>query len=771
MTAHTLAPYREIWLVDFEFGAGDGERPQPRCLVARELRTGALLRLWADELAALPAPPFAIDPRSLFVAYYASAELGCFIALDWPMPSRILDLCAEFKCHTSGLTVPSGRSLLGAMVYHGIDCIDAAEKDGMRQLALRGGAYTEAERLALLDYCQSDVDALAKLLPAMLPKIDLPRALLRGRYMAAAARMEWVGTSVDVETLGRLRRHWPAIKSRLVAAVDQDYRVYVPGGAKRIEPGTTLGDAILQTAAEWDVDAYALAEAINHLHGEERDANRDHLQAVAAARKATGLTVAKVAAWERAGRDSATWPALDVQARSLAGELPALGIGLGYQSEAVADDTDYAGRLWELLREPERKPLPKHDPAILRRAAGLVADDRSDRYAGRLTFSVERFAAWLIQAGIPWPRLPSGALALDDDTFRAQAKAYPAVSPLRELRHTLGELRLESLTVGRDGRNRTVLWAFASKTSRNQPGNARFIFGPSTWLRGLIQPAGGMAVAYIDWSQQEFGIAAALSGDRAMAAAYTSGDPYLTFAKQAGAVPSNATKASHKAERERFKVCALAVQYGMQERSLAEAIGQSEAHARELLRLHRQTYPAFWRWSEAAVTRAMLHGWLQTVFGWRIHVGPEANPRSLANFPCQANGAEMLRLACCLATERGVKVCCPVHDALLAEASTDEIETAVAGCQAAMREASEIVLSGFALRTDAKIVAHPERYGDPRGEPMWATVMGLLTDLEAEREAAEMGDPFEWGDVAPVLQGCSAGATPVQSLSLSLIDR
>ncbi|MGH7135915.1 MAG: DNA polymerase, partial [Pirellulales bacterium] len=245
----------------------------------------------------------------------------------------------------------------------------------------------------------------------------------------------------------------------------------------------------------------------------------------------------------------------------------------------------------------------------------------------------------------------------------------------------------------------------------------------------------------------------------------TSGDRCLTFSMQSGGVPSEATKATHKAEREQFKVCALAVQYGMGERSLAQAIGKSEAHARDLLRLHRQTYPTFWRWSEAAVSHAMLHGWLQTVFGWRVHVGHDANPRSLANFPMQANGAEMLRLACCLATERGIKVCAPVHDALLIEAPADEIELAVADCQAAMREASEVVLSGFALRTDAKIVGDGERYSDTRGVQMWDTVMGLLTDLEAEREAAESDDPFDIGVVAPAQQDPCIGAAPVQSFS------
>ena len=64
---------------------------------------------------------------------------------------------------------------------------------------------------------------------------------------------------------------------------------------------------------------------------------------------------------------------------------------------------------------------------------------------------------------------------------------------------------------------------------------------------------------------------------------------------------------------------------------------------------------------------------MHTVFGWRVHVGPDANPRSLRNFPMQANGAEMLRLACCLATERGIEVCAPVHDALLICAPLDRL--------------------------------------------------------------------------------------------------
>ena len=93
----------------------------------------------------------------------------------------------------------------------------------------------------------------------------------------------------------------------------------------------------------------------------------------------------------------------------------------------------------------------------------------------------------------------------------------------------------------------------------------------------------------------------------------------------------------------------------------------------------------------------------------------------------------MLRLACCLTVERGIRVCAPVHDAVLVEGPTDEIHTVVRRTQAAMAEASRVVLDGFELRSDAKIVCWPDRYSDPRGERMWSTALNIVGDLEANR--------------------------------------
>jgi DNA polymerase-1 len=568
-------PFRAIVAVDFEFefGGHAGDRPRPVCMVAKDLRTGQFWRIWRGQFGS--SPPFETGPDTLIIAYYAGAEMSCFRVLRWQAPARVLDLYTEFRNRTNGLTTPAGNGLIGALVYFGLDTIGAQAKDEMRDLILGGGPWSDAEREAILEYCASDVAALKRLLTAMLPRIDLPRALLRGRYMAAAAAIEHTGTPIDVQTLNALKAHWHDIQGALISAIDADY----------------------------------------------------------------------------------------------------------------------------------------------------------DVFDGRV-FKAARFEAYLMRHDIPWPRSESGSLDLCSDTFRKMAKSYSVIAPLHELRHSLSEMRLNNLAVGRDGRNRTILSAFQSKTGRNQPSNTKFIFGPSTWLRGLIKPPLGYAVAYVDWSNQEFGIAAKLSGDDLMMVAYQSGDPYLAFGKQCGRLPQDATKSSHADTRQLLKQCVLGIQYGMEAKTLAFRIGQPEIVARELLRAHRETYKVFWKWSDAAVDYAMLFSELHTVFGWHVHVGDKSNPRSLRNFPMQANGAEMLRLACCLATERGIEVCAPVHDAILICARLDRIDNDVAEMRAAMNEASRDVLDGFEIRTDVHIVRYPDRYMDERGAVMWDRVMKLLAQFQ-----------------------------------------
>jgi hypothetical protein len=159
-----------------------------------------------------------------------------------------------------------------------------------------------------------------------------------------------------------------------------------------------------------------------------------------------------------------------------------------------------------------------------------------------------------------------------------------------------------------------------------------------------------------------------------MKSAYQSGDPYLAFAKQASAVPQTATKQSHPAERDQYKQCVLATQYGMGAEALAARLKQPTLRARQLLIMHRKVYKQFWDWSDNLYNLTINRNRLNTVFGWQLIVPADLNPRSVRNFPMQANAAEMLRIACILMVKNGIQLCAPIHDAVLIEATEDNIE-------------------------------------------------------------------------------------------------
>ena len=575
--------FDQVWVLDTELKLGDGNPAVPYCLVAREIRSRVTIRKWWDELEG--RPPFDTGPRTLVVTWFGLAEWEFFDALGLPKWQRHLDLYAEYKnrfnCRATIVDQKPNlkkeqkikrNSLIGACVQFGIKTIGVAVKEEMRALAQRGPG-TSAEKQALFSYCETDVDATEQVFLAMLPEIDVPRALLRGREMANMASVGAAGLPIDV-----------SIYTKLVP----------DGGFDRI----TL-DLITRVDAQF----------------------------------------------------------------------------------GVFEGTTFRRELFERLL------------AKLRR---------------------------------PWPRYPDGQLILTDTTFRDMCLRYPDFEALRQLRNALSKMRLKALTVGRDGRNRYNPSPFATKTGRNAPSSSKSVLGPSTWLRGLIKPEEGQAVAMIDYVSEEFAIGAALSGDEAMKAAYESGDPYLEFAKLAGLVPPDATKESHKPQRDISKTCVLGVGFGMEEQTLALRIGKHVLVARSLLQQHREIFSTFWAWSDNQVWNAMLTGVARTCFGWEYHVTPDVNPRSLRNFPLQAAAAEILKLAVSLGVENNVKIIAMLHDAVWLEAASGQIDSDVEKMCRFMAEASAIVLDGFVLRTEATIVRYPDRYMDERGRPFWNLVMSLL---------------------------------------------
>jgi hypothetical protein len=538
-------------------------------MVAREFYSGREFCWWRSDLLRHRRAPFPVDASSLFVAYAASAELSCFLALGWPLPTKVLDLFFEHRAATNTVKPPAG-GLIEALARHGLTALDGAHKHAMRKRILKGPPYSAAEQSEILDYCRDDVVALARLLPCMVDGLHMPQALLRGRYAAAVARMEWAGVPLDVDLWHALSERWEALRLVLIADIDRHYGIY---------------------------------------DGE--------------------------------------------------------------------------------------------------------------------TFKSERFAAWLARHRIPWPFYPSGQPMLEARLFRDMSNAYPELAPLHQLRQSLGKMRLTGLSVGSDGRNRCPLHPFRTVTGRNQPSNARFIFGPATWMRSLIRPPLGHGIVYADWSGQEYAIAAALSGDVNMTASYVSGDPYLDFGRRAGRAPTDATADTHPLLRGQCKIVCLGTLYGMTAYGSALRLDIATAEARVLHQAHHATYPRFWRWSDDVIAHAMLSNRIESKYGWPLLVTAATKPNTVRNFPPQSNGAEILRIAAIAATEAGLEVV-PIHDAFMLTSPLDRLERDVNNLREIMRHAGVVVTGGLEIRTDVKVVRYPDRYVDPRGAEMWGRVLSLL---------------------------------------------
>ncbi len=496
-----MPEFPEMWVVSFGAKWMPGAGWQPSFLAARELSSRRSVALDHVALFATPIPPYPTDGNALLIAFVGEAIVGCHIALRWALPAHIVDLKVEFRNLANGHPKPCGDGVAGALIWFGLP-----GSGGINCCQTLVGGHRE-------------VAALELLFLAMRSHVDLPRAVLRGRFLIAIARIETTGIPIDVTKLDALKRHWRNIKRHVSVAI-----------------------------------------------------------------------------------------------------------------------------------------------------------------------------------------------------FDAKPTA---------------------LTIGSDHRLRAGLRPFSSRTGRNQPSSTEFLLAAPGWLRRLIRPHVGRALAIVDWRQHEFGIAAALSGDQRMKGDYQSGDPYLALADR---YRDNYALSGRGSRREAFKACALGVLNGIGQSGLACQIGCSPTEARLLLQEHRAEYPQFWRWSDGVEMEAYLHGRLQSVFGWGVCGNAASNPRFLRNFPMQANGAEMLRLACCLATESGVTVCAPNHDALLIEAPLEELADAIKSTEAAMAEASEIVLDGFRLRTSVTSIRYPDHYPHPRSDALWSEIDRALAELEGSSEPAHERD-------------------------------
>lgn len=229
-TVNNLQEYGSVWVIDTEFQQPDGEPNIPVCLCAEELHSGRRLEFFFDRQH---ENPFDYE-GSLFICYNAVAEWKTFIALGWEFPANILDLYFEYLNRINGVWRGGqclrkvGSGLVDALAEFGEDALSHEEKQTEREYIIRNGSTAppgvpipEHQR-RILDYCWTDVVGTKKLLPKMLPDIDIEQALHRGEYSKASAWFEHNGLPIS-PVYHEIQEHREELQLHIAREVEAKY--------------------------------------------------------------------------------------------------------------------------------------------------------------------------------------------------------------------------------------------------------------------------------------------------------------------------------------------------------------------------------------------------------------------------------------------------------------------------------------------------------------------------------------------------------------------
>ena len=343
------------------------------------------------------------------------------------------------------------------------------------------------------------------------------------------------------------------------------------------------------------------------------------------------------------------------------------------------------------------------------------------------TFNQKKFEEFLKKEQLykRWPKTPTGKPKTDDRTFY-RFQHIPKIFALKNSLFIINSQKLKGYQLGEDNRSRSRLNMFGQLTGRTNVSTATNPFGAPRMMRTMIHPDEDSVYGYFDFKAQEPNVMAALSQDKNMLAAVDSPDPYLYVAKFVKAVPEYATKKSHPVERERYKVSYLAIAYDQTPYGLSAKLGVSLAKATFIHSNILNAFKDYKFWIKGVKVNAGRRGFFETKYGWKYHLNDESkvNPKRLSNYPIQANGGEVLRMAMIDVMEGGFdkNLSMIIHDALLLHIPRKNLAASVRKIKSLMEKAAEKVI-GRKITVDTKII-RKHFYQEDEHQKRWDMLYG-----------------------------------------------
>jgi DNA polymerase-1 len=348
-----------------------------------------------------------------------------------------------------------------------------------------------------------------------------------------------------------------------------------------------------------------------------------------------------------------------------------------------------------------------------------VSSGKVFQLRGGLQRAVHLHRAALIDAGLANPNSNPQALAFlqarghgdrlmrngrpttKDEVLQQIEARDTIVTHLRRYRRyarMLADPLFDGRLIGSDGRlhpERRQLGAGTGRASCAAPN----ITGITKTFRPIVEAPPGRAIIELDYAQIEVGICAAEHDDKALIAAFNSGDLYAAVAQhfyhvilseEERALSPEEFKARRPDLRDRIKTFVLAVLYNMQAEAIADRFGISLAEAEQQRQEFLDSYPTIKAAMARLVEDGRIRGCAVTIGGLRRYIpATHKAVNQLINTPVQAGAGVVFREGVGRLYQHfrgtGTKLILPVHDAVVIECDLDKVE-------AVGEEASQIMI-------------------------------------------------------------------------------
>ena len=232
---HIKNKFKKIVVVDTEFQSdiSNSYCTKALCAVYKDLKTEQTLKIWDYEENNLAQHHFDFE-ETLFVCFYATAEVGYFLKQLMGRPPYIFDCWTEYaKLYKNNRDL----SLLAASTaYSYPNPISKEEKEKFRDMCIKQNTWNKKEREEILNYCEGDVLMNEHVFYKVLNDLEnicgndyetlLEQAMARGQTMACYAKVTKNGMSIDIPKLNDFNDYWLLVKNEVIKKLNSELNLW-----------------------------------------------------------------------------------------------------------------------------------------------------------------------------------------------------------------------------------------------------------------------------------------------------------------------------------------------------------------------------------------------------------------------------------------------------------------------------------------------------------------------------------------------------------------